>query len=100
MDSPPQLTGIPAPPLVLDPELRTCLLRNEAGEASPFYLLSGLHLDISASHIRDLIHQPIQNPIQNPIQAQARIASSPTAAEPRLLPPAVLDYIRSRQLYR
>ena len=102
MDSPPQLSGIPAPPLVLDPELRTCLLCNESGEASPFYLLSGLHLDISASHIRDLIHQPIQTQTQTQIQtqAQAPIASSPTAAEPELLPPAVLDYIRSRQLYR
>jgi nicotinate-nucleotide adenylyltransferase len=96
MDSPPQPSRIPAPPLVLDPELRTCLLRNEAGEASPFYLLSGLHLDISASHIRDLIHHPIEHPVQ----AQPRIASSTTAAEPDLLPLAVLDYIRSHQLYR
>jgi nicotinate-nucleotide adenylyltransferase len=92
MDSPPEASGIPTLPLVLDPELRTCLLRNEAGEASLFYLLSGLHLDISASHIRDLIHHPIL--------AQARNSPSTTAAEPDLLPLAVLDYIRSHQLYR
>jgi nicotinate-nucleotide adenylyltransferase len=86
MDSLPQASPIPTLPLVLDSQLRTCLLRNEAGETSPFYLLSGLHIDISASRIRDLIHDETQG------------APGP-AAEPGLLPRAVLDYIRSHQLY-
>jgi nicotinate-nucleotide adenylyltransferase len=87
MDSLPQASRIPTLPLVLDSQLRTCLLGNEAGETSPFYLLSGLHIDISASRIRDLIHEETQG------------APAP-AAEPGLLPRAVLDYIRSHQLYR
>jgi nicotinate-nucleotide adenylyltransferase len=87
MDSLPQASRIPTLPLVLDSQLRTCLLRNEAGETSPFYLLCGLHIDISASRIRDLIHDETQG------------APAP-AAERGLLPRAVLDYIRSHQLYR
>ncbi|HXR38718.1 MAG TPA: nicotinate (nicotinamide) nucleotide adenylyltransferase [Terracidiphilus sp.] len=73
----------PAPPAsALD--LRSYLLRNPAGESSPLYLLPGLHVDISASQIRD----------------QIQGASRSSAPEPRLLPIAVLDYIRSRELYR
>jgi nicotinic acid mononucleotide adenylyltransferase len=92
MDSPPEVSGIAGPPLVPDPQLRSCLLRNEAGETSPFYLLSGLHIDISASHIRALIGSPVDDQTQG--------APSAPAAEPELLPLAVLDYIRSHQLYR
>ena len=92
MDSPPEASGIASPRLVPDPQLRSCLLRNEAGETSPFYLLSGLHIDISASHIRALIGSPVDDQTQG--------APSAPAAEPELLPLAVLDYIRSHQLYR
>jgi nicotinate-nucleotide adenylyltransferase len=63
--------------------LRAYLLRNPAGDTAPLYLLPGLHIDISASQIRE--------------QIQAS-AGSP-GPEPPLLPAAVLGYIRSRGLY-
>jgi nicotinate-nucleotide adenylyltransferase len=65
-------------------DLQTYRLRNQAGDASPFYLLPGLHVEISASEIR----------------AQVRNASSGPSFEPELLPAAVADYIRTRGLYR
>ena len=88
MDSPYETSSVVRPESAPDPKLRTYLLRNPAGETSPFYLLSGLHIDISASHIRDLIHDHSHGaPLRLP-------------AEPDLLPAAVLDYIYSHQLYR
>lgn len=69
-------------------DLHSYLLRNPAGDTAPLYLLPGLHIDISASQIRDQIREQTQ--------------SSPEfdAPEPGLLPIAVLDYIRTRGLYR
>jgi nicotinic acid mononucleotide adenylyltransferase len=64
--------------------LRSCFLLNRAGERTPFYLLPGLHVDISASEIR--------------AQLRAPLAGRP--AEPELLPPPVADYVRSHGLYR
>jgi nicotinate-nucleotide adenylyltransferase len=69
-------------------ELRRYILRNPAGELAPFYLLPGLHIDISASQIR----------------TQIRNQPKPSAAlqkpELALLTPPVLDYIRAHNLYR
>lgn len=69
-------------------ELRRYTLRNPAGQQTPFYLLPGLHIDISASDIRDLI--------------RAQSLPSAAAQQPRsaLLPPPVLEYIRTHNLYR
>ena len=64
-------------------EVRTSLLRNPAGDATPFYLLPGLHVDVSASEIRR--------------QVQAVLGSRQAGAG--LLPDAVADYIRSHGLY-
>jgi nicotinate-nucleotide adenylyltransferase len=64
-------------------ELRSCTLRNAAGEAAPFYLLPGLHVEISASEIR----------------AQLRSALHGLAGTCDLLPPAVADYVRRHKLY-
>ena len=60
-------------------ELRPYLIRNPAGESSPFYLLPGLEIEISASEIRDQIK----------IRDQIR----------SLLPTPVSDYIRTHGLY-
>ena len=88
MDSTPEASSVTPPKSASDSELQTYLLRNAAGETSPFYLLSGLHIDISASHIRDLIHNhTLGAPFRPP-------------AEPDLLPATVLDYIGAHQLYR
>ncbi len=57
---------------------------NAAGDAAPFYLLPDLHVEISASAIRD----------------QVAAASAQPGAGPELLPPAVAAYIREHQLYR
>jgi len=64
------------------------ILCNPAGRQAPFYLLPGLHIDISASDIRDQIRNQAQSSaaLQNP--------ASP------LLPPPVLEYIRAHNLYR
>jgi nicotinate-nucleotide adenylyltransferase len=60
--------------------LRRYTLHNAAGQQAPFYLLPGLHIDISASDIR----------------AQIRLSQP----EHALLPTPVLEYIRARNLYR
>jgi nicotinate-nucleotide adenylyltransferase len=65
-------------------DLRTFHIRGPGADAAPLYLLPGLHVDISASQVREQIH--------------AFPALSPTA--PQLLSNSVLDYIRSHGLYR
>jgi nicotinate-nucleotide adenylyltransferase len=67
--------------------LRRFILRNPAGRQAPFYLLPGLHIDISASEIRDQIRAqaPLSIALQNP--------------ESALLPAPVLEYIRAHKLY-
>lgn len=66
-----------APPAGID--LRRATLCNPAGDTAPFYLLPGLHVDISASEIRSQIH-----------------TSGPSPD----LAPAVRGYIAAHQLYR
>lgn len=65
-------------------QLRCLTLRNAAGVITPFYLLPGLHIDISASQIRSqLLAAPATQPAELP-----------------LLPPAVSAYIAAHNLYR
>jgi nicotinate-nucleotide adenylyltransferase len=71
-----------------DLAIRSCQIRNPAGETAPFYLLPGLNVDISASQVRDWIRE------------QASPASGTPLASNKLLPKAVLEYIRSHHLYR
>jgi nicotinate-nucleotide adenylyltransferase len=71
-----------------DVELRCCLLLNRAGERTPFYLLPGLNVEISASQIREKTRE------QAPSSQESRNAG------PELLPEAVSAYIRSHGLYR
>jgi nicotinate-nucleotide adenylyltransferase len=84
------LTLVPAP----EPDtvesgvaLRRFTLRNPAGQQAPFYLLPGLHIEISASQIRDQIRSQPRSPAS---------VSNPDCA---LLPPPVLEYIRAHNLY-
>jgi nicotinate-nucleotide adenylyltransferase len=69
-------------------EIWSYVLSNSAGDRAPFYLLPGLNVEISASeirmHIRDLVLE----------------APEASASRQALLPSAVVDYIRSRGLYR
>jgi nicotinate-nucleotide adenylyltransferase len=65
-------------------EMRTFTLSNEAGATTPFYLLPGLEVEISASDIR----------------RQVSAASGRLCAGPDLLPDAVCDYIAAHGLYR
>jgi len=67
--------------------IRSCLLHNPAGETAPFYLLPGLNVEISATQLRDWICDHL------------RAASGYPLAGLELLPKAVLDYIRSHNLY-
>jgi nicotinic acid mononucleotide adenylyltransferase len=69
-------------------ELRRYILRNPAGELAPFYLLPGLHIDISASQIR------------NQIRNQPKPSAALQKPELALLTPPVLEYIRAHNLYR
>lgn len=64
-------------------ELRTCTLRNAAGQAAAFHILPGLDIEISASEIREQLR-----------------AGSNSATTRQLLPPAVIRYIREHALYR
>jgi nicotinate-nucleotide adenylyltransferase len=74
-------------------EVRACLLRNPGGETSPFYLLEGLHVEISASSIRDWILKDASSGGASPGAESPGFGKQP-------LPVAVLDYIRSHRLYR
>jgi nicotinate-nucleotide adenylyltransferase len=65
-------------------ELRSCLLRNDAGEVAPLFLLPGLDVEISASLIRRRMQELPQGELD--------------ACE--ALPEAVEGYIRSHGLYR
>jgi nicotinate-nucleotide adenylyltransferase len=67
--------------------LRRSILRNSAGQQAPIYLLPGLHIDISASQIRDQI------------RAQAPPSIALQSPESALLPAPVLEYIRAHRLY-
>ncbi len=67
-----------------DIEVRVSVLRNAAGDSTPFYLLPGLDVDVSASEIRR--------------QVQAVLGSGQAGAA--LLPEAVAGYIRSHGLYQ
>ena len=64
-------------------DFRSYLIRNPAGDRAPFFLLPGLHVEISASDIR----------------TQIRAAAFDGAAS-HSLPQPVADYIRTRGLYR
>lgn len=66
-----------------DIEVQNWSLRNQAGECAPFHILTGLHVDISATEIRE----------------QVREASAALAVH-GLLPKAVAGYIRAHELYR
>jgi nicotinate-nucleotide adenylyltransferase len=65
-------------------EVCSYVLHNPAGDSAQLFLLPGLHVEISASQVRELIHN----------------GAASSAPEQKLLPAAVLDYIRSRDLYR
>jgi nicotinate-nucleotide adenylyltransferase len=67
--------------------LRRFILRNPAGLQAPFYLLPGLHIEISASQIRDQIRSQAHSPAAAPGPGRA------------FLPAPVLDYIRAHNLY-
>ena len=65
-------------------EVRTFVLMNQAGDRAPFFVLPGLHVEISASEIRTQIHATSGSP----------------AAGRDMVPPAVRAYIAQHALYR
>ena len=67
-----------------DMPLRVFALRNAAGATTPFYMLPGLHIEISASEIREQENMAIDRP----------------RAGHSVLPDAVCDYIAAHGLYR
>jgi len=68
-------------------ELQTCIIRNPDGATTPFYLLPGLHIDISATAIRD--------------EVQSESVRIPAGEGHHSdLPDPVFDYIAARHLYR
>ncbi len=102
---PPGLTLEPAPHLLPPPSnsarspapsspaessltVRAFSLLNSAGDRAPFYLLPGLHVEISASAIREAIRA-----YASPEPLTAAVASGP-------LPASVRDYIIDHNLYR
>lgn len=65
-------------------DVQEYLLSDSTGQSAPFYLMPGLHVEISASRIRDRV----------------RAAADVSLSGPELLPRAVLEYIQSHGLYR
>jgi nicotinate-nucleotide adenylyltransferase len=59
-----------------------------AGQSTPFYLLPGLNVEISASRIREMA------------RTRSAVAKGSGAAGQEMLPEAVFDYIKSHGLYR
>ena len=83
------IEAVPAPDTVESGvALSQYILRNPAGQQAPFYLLPGLHIEISASQIRDQI------------RSQSMATSAAPKPHPALLPPSVLEYILAHNLYR
>jgi len=67
--------------------LQTCTIRNQAGDTVPFYLLPGLHIDISATAIREEVHsEAVRIPAGQGHHSD--------------LPDPVFDYIAAHNLYR
>ncbi len=73
-------------------EVHAFFVVNQAGKRAPFYVLPGLHVEISASEIRGRI--------QGEISGQPGAAPAGPTAEQALLPGAVAKYIRAHGLYR
>jgi nicotinate-nucleotide adenylyltransferase len=69
-------------------KVRAFELLNQAGNRTPFYVLPGLDVEISASEIR------------KGIGAQIQASHGGSTSEPGLVPPAVRDYIARHGLYR
>ena len=69
-------------------EVRHYVLKNQAGLSAPFYLLPGLHVDISASQVREQIRKV------------DRAVLGGRTSDDDLLPEPVFQYIRSHNLYR
>ena len=65
-------------------DVRFYTLRNASGATTPFYLLPGLHVEISASQIRRQVH--------------AALGHLPAGHD--LLPDPVCEYIAAHRLYR
>jgi nicotinate-nucleotide adenylyltransferase len=72
-------------------EVRTFSLVNRAGERAALYVLPGLHVEISASEIRE----GIRKEIRKGVGAQAGVVG-----ERGLLPDSVQEYVRAHGLYR
>lgn len=68
-------------------EVRTFSLVNEAGERAAFYVLPGLHVEISASEIREGFREGMY-------------VKAGRDGETALLPGAVAEYVRAHGLYR
>jgi nicotinate-nucleotide adenylyltransferase len=79
-----------------DVEVRSFILHNPAGDAASLYLLPGLHVEISASQIRDQVREQLHDQTGR----QANLALATPMVEGQLLPNAVFDYIRAHRLYR
>ncbi len=88
---PPELALEPAPRderTAAGVEVRSCYLVNPRGDRAPFYLLPGLHVEISASEIRESI------------RARTQAAPDSAAIARDLVPPQIREYIAKHNLYR
>lgn len=73
-------------------EVRAFHVVNAAGDRAPFYLLPGLDVEISATDVRDAIHEAALG--------ASNTAPAGSAAIQTMLPATVAEYIRNRGLYR
>jgi len=80
--------GLTVEPSDSSVELRSYVVTSPARGTVRLYLLPGLHIEISASEIREAI------------RGSAKPTDLPVGAGAEVLCPAVLEYIRARGLYR
>jgi nicotinic acid mononucleotide adenylyltransferase len=73
-------------------DVRRYRLHNSTAETALLYLLPGLHIEISASQVRENIREQIREQIHS--------AGGPSVSGSQLLSAPVLNYIRAHGLYR
>ena len=84
--------GAKADKVGTDAEVRSFSLTNRAGDRAPFYVLPGLHVEISASEIREGIRRGTALGL-----GTAQVGQD---AGNTLLPRAVAEYVQAHRLYR
>ncbi len=80
-------------------EVRSFAVKNTVGDCAPFYVLPGLHVEISASQVRAEIRERGGAFSHTFRKERGKDGAPATARTPDLVPVAVRDYIARHKLY-